>query len=259
MTSTGIYRTCPSFALVLGLLFLAPPSMVAQEETGRWTLGFSTHTGASYRSLVNTDGSEMADVIITLRNDREAIDLALGAGLRATYRLSPRFSVEAGIGYARFGNAMRIDMSDLTFGDMIDPRRGFVYETDAILPASLRFMDRYHYVELPVGIVVELGSGRWRSSSTLGVAPAFLVAARSVAVSTYPDGNKERDVYDRPEKFERFNLIPYLSSGISMHPGGRWQWSLRPTVRYGALQVIDAPISGHWYSMSLDLGIRWSL
>jgi hypothetical protein len=44
-----------------------------------------------------------------------------------------------------------------------------------------------------------------------------------------------------------------------MHPGGRWTWSLCPTFRYGALKLIDAPVSARVYSVSLDLGVRFTL
>ena len=44
-----------------------------------------------------------------------------------------------------------------------------------------------------------------------------------------------------------------------MHPGGRWNWSLRPTFRYGALKLNDAPVSARVYSVTLDLGVQFTL
>ena len=234
----------------------------AQTEAaeGRWSVGAAGWAGAAYRSLLNTDGSELAERIIAGRDDRERPELTMGGGFHAAYRLSHRFSLEAGVDYARFGYAYAVDLSDLTFGDMIDPRRGFVYNTgDPALPASLRFIDRFHYLEARIGAVMEFGKGRWRSSTALGVAPAFLLTAQGITISEYSDGRVERESFEPLEEFSSFNLIPYFSTGLTMHPGGRWHWSLRPTLRYGLLQIIDAPVSGRLYSATLDLGVRFCI
>ncbi len=227
---------------------------------GRWSIGASAWSGGAYRTLLNTDGSDLADRIMDTRNEREEWDVAIGGGFHAGYRLSDRFSLEAGVAYARFGYAVSVDLSDLTFGDPIDPRRGFVYNTDDVaIPSSWRFIDRFHYLEVPIGVVMELGQGRWRSSTTLGVAPALLLAAQGLTVSTYEDGRAERESFEPIEDYASFNLIPYFSTGVSMHPGGCWQWSLRPTFRYGALKLIDTPVSARVYSLTLDLGVQFSL
>lgn len=228
----------------VGLCLLGTVHAQDAMPDARWSIGASTWSGGAYRTLINTDGSELAGRIIDGRDEREEWDVAIGGGLHAAYRLSDRFSLEAGLAYARFGYAHSVNLSDLTFGDPIDPRRGFIYNTGDVPPESWRFVDRFHYLEVPIGVVMTLGQGRWRSSTTLGVAPAFLLAAQGVTVSTYANDQKERETFDLLGEYAAFNLIPYFSTGVSMHPGGRWNWSLRPTFRHGALKLIDAPVSG---------------
>ena len=106
---------------------------------------------------------------------------------------------------------------------------------------------------------MELGRGRWRSSTALGIAPSALLSARGITVSTNADDSEQREHYDLTGDFSSFNLIPYFSTGLSMRMAGRSQWSLRPTVRYGVSQIIDAPVSARLYSVSLDLGVRIAL
>lgn len=248
----------PLFAAV-GLCLMGATHAQNDVPDARWSIGASGWAGGAYRTLLNTDGSELADRIIDGRNEREEWDVAIGGGFHAGYRLSDRFSLEAGVAYARFGYSNTVELSELTFGDPIDPRRGFVYNTDDVPPASWRLLDRFHYLELPIGVVMELGKGRWRSATTLGVAPAFLLAAQGLTVSTYQDGRNERESFEPLEDYASFNLIPYFSTGVTMHPGGRWTWSLCPTFRYGALKLIDAPVSARVYSVSLDLGVRFTL
>ncbi|MCU0318941.1 MAG: outer membrane beta-barrel protein [Flavobacteriales bacterium] len=252
----------PYFLLITVLALSLTATVHAQENapTRRWSIGASLGTGLAYRSLINTDGSVFADQVINERNEREKRDLAIGGGFFAGYRISDRLSLEAGVAYARLGYVSSFDLSDLTFGDIIDPRRGFVFNAnDIAVPSSWRLLDRFHYLEVPIGLVLELGKGRWRSSTTVGVAPAFLLAAQGLTVSTFADGRVERELYGRPEDFASFNLVPYISTGISMHPGGRWSWMLRPTFRLGALDLIDAPVSGRVYSATLELGVRYDL
>jgi hypothetical protein len=247
---------------LLSAVGLCLPVAIHAQNTvpeGRWSIGASAWSGGAYRTLLNTNGSDLADRIMDTRNEREEWDVAIGGGFHAGYRLSDRFSLEAGVAYARFGYSNTVELSELTFGDLIDPRRGFVYNTDDVPPESWRLMDRFHYLEIPIGVVMELGHGRWRSSTTLGVAPAFLLAAQGLTVRTYADDQKERESFDLPGDYASFNLIPYFSTGVSMHSGGRWQWSLRPTFRYGALKLIDTPVSARVYSLTLDLGVQFSL
>lgn len=252
-------RTFGSILPAVGLILSGTVRAQTEAPQGRWSIGASAWSGASDRTLINTDGSELAERIIAGRDDREHADLAVRGSFHAAYRLSDRFSLAAGVAYARFGYAQTVHLRDLTFGDAIAPRRGFIYIINDVLPAHWRFVDRFHYLEVPIGVVMELGQGRWRSSTTLGVAPAFLLAAQGVTVSTYADGREYRERFDLPGDYAAFNLIPYFSTGVSMHLGDRWNWSLRPTFRYGALKLIDAPVSGRVYSMTLDLGVQFTL
>lgn len=250
---------CKRTLTICSGMLLASMIATAQDAPGRWSIGGSLHAGAAYRTLVNTDGSELADMIISSRNERETPMLVSGGGFQSEYRLSTRFSIGAGLVYTHFGYDYKFDLSDLTFGDAIEPRRGFIYNTNDVPPKTVRLVDRWNYMEVPIYMAMELGKGRWRSSTTVGIAPAFLIAARGMTERTFEDGNVDRERYDQPEDFERFNLIPFVSTGVSMHPGGRWQWYMRPTVRYGSLLIIDTPISARLFSLTADVGVRFTL
>lgn len=151
-------------------------------------------------------------------------------------------------------------MDELIFGDMIDPRRGSVYATNDLAGLeTFTFGSNFHYLTVRLGVLFTVGQGHWRWSSSVGVAPALLLDARSTTVSTYQNGDRTKEVRAASDPYRDLGLFPYVSTGVAYHTGGRWEWSLRPTARYGVLRIIDAPISGHLFSGTVDLGMRYSL
>ncbi len=195
------------------------------------------------------------------RNGFETPTHALGGQLLAGYRLSENFLIETGVGFAQFGWQHRIDFSELTFGDPIDPRRGFIYSTGAndALPERAVFIDKLHYVSIPLGACMELGRGRWRSTTVIGASASFLIDATHRSVVNHADGSRRAERSAQPFDFASFNLIPYLGTGVAFQSSDRWQWQLRPTLQYGAARIIDAPVSAQVYSLSLAAGVRIGL
>lgn len=175
------------------------------------------------------------------------------------YRLSKHWGIEAGVGYSRLGWKQRVDFSALSFGDQIEPRRGFIYATNDIAFKSITFIDVFHYLEFPIGVMFQCGNGKWSSISSAGVAPTMLIAEEVRTVKRYESGKPERQSESSQYDFNTFNLFPYLSTGVAFRPWERWEFRLQPTVRYGLLQIIDTPVTGHLYMGSIDLGVRFEL
>lgn len=255
-------KAMPSTRLpfLLPLLFLAVGTVAQEAPVRRWSLGASVGAGMGYRTLAVTGSSTMPNFIIDLRDDREKPLTVPGGQLSVAYQLTRRVGLEAGLGYVQMGWRQRISGDDLTFGDMIDPRRGFIYSTDdALLFDRITISDVFHYLELRLAATFTLGQGRWRSQTSAGIAPAFLLAARNRSTTVYEDGHRTHDSGKPLETFNTYNLFPYFATGLSFHPGGRWSWQLQPTVRYGALRIIDTPITAHLFSGTLDFGVRYTL
>lgn len=247
-------------SLLLPLIVLVSLSQGQTDSLRRWTIGVGTGAGLGYRTLSPTAPSTTVDAVIRSRNEREEPRMALGGYVGGGYQLSHCIGLEAGIGYTQLGWQQRIDIRDLTFGDMIDPRRGFIYGTDDLaMLERITFSDVFHYLDFRLGATLTLGQGRWRSVSALGVAPALLVAARTRTYSEYSDGHRTHESREAMETFNTFNLFPYLGTGVAFHPGGRWEWRLQPTVRYGAMRIIDTPITAHVFSGTVDFGVRFAL
>lgn len=244
-----------SLALMAGSA-LAQMRPRAQEP---WTIGFRAGAGMGYRTLSANLSNLENELIIGLRNEREVPKLALTTVVNMGKQLGKRIGVEMGVGYHHLGWVHRVDLEDLSFGDIIDPRRGFIYATDGAVPSKVTFKDSFHYVELPIGLTVRVGKGRLRSVSAVGMAPSILIAARGHTINEYADGTKEETRYEKVEDFKGFNAFAYLSTGLSLRTGDRFEWRLQPTLRYGLVDILDAPITATLYSGTLDLGFRYVL
>ncbi len=245
--------------ILLPLLFLTAVARGQEAPIRRWTLGAGIGAGISYRSLTATAPSATSNAIIDLRNDREEPLLVPGGQVDLGYQLTGKVALEAGLYYAQLGWQQRIRMEDLTFGDWIDPRRGFIYATEGVMFDRINLSDVYHHLGLRLGATFTWGQGRWRSVTSAGVAPAFLIAVRHRSMTVYEDGHRTRERREPKETFNSFNMFPYFATGLSFHPGGRWIWQLQPAVRYGVLRIIDAPITAHLFSGTLEFGVRYTL
>lgn len=245
------------FLLCTVLTSTARPQVTVDSLPGRWSLGLTVRAGMGHRTLSSTTSNATNDAIIKSRDDREQPSLAIGAYAGVGYRLSKHWGLEVGVGYQQLGWQYAVDFSDLTFGDMIDPRRGFIYPTDNAIPSRATLTYSFEYLEFPLGITFETGKRKWRTIAALGVAPALLVAAKVRTKSEYAAGGSELNVRNVTDQYGSINLIPYLRSGIAFQLCERWQLSLVPTIRYGALQIINTPITAHLFMGTIDVGVRF--
>ncbi len=243
----------PTF--LISILFVAAAhGQVVQPTAKRLHLGVEFGYGQAYRTLSTTDDSETSSAIVDSRNSRETTRAAFSGSLFLGYALSDRWVIEAGLGCTRLGYQSKIDGDDLSYGDMIDPRRGFIYSTNDIPPASIRLIDDFYYVEVPLRLRMNLGKGRFRSTTAVGMAPAYLIAANSRSVFTYADGDKEATNYDDTDQFLRFDLFATISTGVSYRLKERLEFRLEPMFRYGLLRITDTPVTGHLWSAGIGMG-----
>lgn len=239
----------------------AQDQAIQEESSSRFRFGISVAPGLSYRTLIDVDKTQTTSTIIGSRNEREEPRMCWSAALFASYRLSERFALESGIGYALLGWQVSIDRDKMTFGDWIYPRRDFTYSvgTGVEIPKLFTFRDNFHYAIVPLRATISLGNGRWRWISGLGMEAAFLLEADLTSVFKYDDGSVERERTNAPEEFRPFGVFAVASTGANWSLTDRIDLRAEPTVRYGLTRLVDAPISAHLWSAGLSLGcsVRW--
>lgn len=209
----------------------------------------------AYRSLIATEGDGIWDNYIASRNGLEEPRFAYGGILFCALGLSDRFSVEGGLGYSLMG--YQLNMEELTYGDMIDPNRGFIYQVNDVPLRAMRYS--FHYMELPLRVVLHCGKGRLRSITGAGLTTGYLLKSTTTSVMGNADGSSDRNTNESSKGYNTIGLFPTVSTGVSYRLNDRMDLRLEPQARYGVLRIIDAPVTAHLWSVGVGFSAMWRL
>lgn len=249
--------------LILALPFLSNGQEqiepVLKVQSGAWKyVGAYVSPDLAFRSLSNNDGSQTSEDVIESREDTEEYKLGYTAGLTYGFTYNRKWGFETGIQYSNMG--YRTAKDELVFGDLIDPRRGFVYSSSGPnAPTHARFVDHFEYLGIPIGLKYWSGTEKWRFSASIGATANYLVRASSTLVLYYDNDNPERSNQTSQTDYDKFNVIPFVGAGVEYQLNVRMSLSAMPIVRYGTLNIIDAPITGKLYNGGIQFGWNMNL
>lgn len=253
-----------SFPFILCLFFA---TMARSQDTtrtkapvpfARWQIGVGGSADHCYRTLSASGSDAFVSNVMDSRNDREEPTFGFSAGASARYDLTAHWGIELGAQYAKRGYASK--PMELTFGDIIDPRYGFIYETpDGPRPSRIRYIYNYHYVDVPLQAVFHAGHGRFRFMAGVGIAANILLKATSTGIMDFSDGSTTRHTAEQIQDYKTFDLSPLISLGADRRIGQHLSVQVVPTFRYGVLKIIDAPITAYLWSAGVNVGCYYAL
>lgn len=199
-----------------------------------------------------------AEAIIELRNDYEQPRFGSTAFVSACFNLNRMIGVEAGLQYSLKG--YETEKRELTLGQFIDPRYGFVYNIGANgIPEEAKFFYNFHYIGIPVKANFSFGSGKLRFVAGVGFVTEFLVSATQTSLVSYADGSKERETQKSQYDYRTVNFSPQLSVGADYRINQRMGVLVEPTFRFGTVNIIDAPVNAYLWSCGLNLSYYFGL
>ncbi|MHB8259255.1 MAG: hypothetical protein ACYDCN_06785 [Bacteroidia bacterium] len=137
------------------------------------------------------------------------------SGINIFCIITKHLSIETGVQYSKKEFDVK---TDLTFGDRIDRRRGFVYNTGE------NNANIYNYLDIPLKANFTFGKKRIRFISSIGVTTNLFLNATSYSFFVGNNNN-------------RINLSPTISCGIDFKIKNRMCLRIEPTLRYGILKV----------------------
>lgn len=247
-------------AMMISLAAFGQDSLKSKVSTefNRLLFGVNVSPDYCYRTLSNNDGSSTSSMIIDLRNDKEVAKIGYTAGLNICYNICKHLGVEVGVQYSNKGYAFK--KSDLTFGDMIDPRYGFVYPVyNSIVPSKIKFIDNYIYVDVPMRAIFSFGEKRIHFVTSIGVMTNILLKATQTSVVEYENGDTKRQTQDQKYDFKTLDISPTVSVGLDYKISSKINLSVEPTFRYGLVKIIDTPVTAYLWSRGLNITCYYSL
>ena len=189
-------------------------------------------TAASYDQHVESLQGGLGLIVMNDQAGRGTLVTTTVSGIYSYQQaITRKFSVKAALQVTYLQKAL--DWSNLTFGDMIDPRRGFIYETQDIPRGGtvqaadfsgglLGFSDKFygglavHHLNEPNESLV-LGTSRLPMKYTAhgGAVLPLQKSAKGVEATISPNF-----LYRRQGEFQQLNLGVYVSKGPLV--GGIW-------------------------------------
>jgi hypothetical protein len=224
--------------------------LFAQEKPvnnySRFQFGVNFSPDACYRTLKNTDGSESSDFVIDTRNDMETIKFGYTTGVNFQYNLNRFWGVSLGVHYANRGYQNKKI-------DVVPPTS----QPDPALPEQFKFIQNFHTLDLPLKLNFTLGKNKFRFTTGIGAAANFLLKESQTSVMYFAD-RTTRNSGPSGYNYKKWNLSPFFSIGIDYQLNQKMNLRVEPTVRYGIIQIIDAPVTGYVFNAGLNVGYYYN-
>lgn len=179
----------------------------------------------------------------------EIAKIGYTTGISARLNITKKFDLESGLFFSNKG--YKNNFYGLTFGDMIDPRRGFIYNTQNA-PSEVEYIYSYYYLDIPIKAVFTFGQRKIHFFTSAGITPNILIKATETSSITYQSGNNETNTQDAPFNYNHFNLSPTISLGISRNTE-KSILKIEPYYSYGLLKIINAPSTAYLWNYGINI------
>ncbi len=211
-------------------------------------IGISISPDVCYRKLNIANNTPISELILDARNSYEVPKFGYTTGLTASYFFFNHLGLESSLLFSeeRYG----IDSDKLYFGDQIDPRYGFVYDT--IKLDDFRFYWKRLYLDIPIKIVYTVDKRKYGFITGFGIEMNFLLSANQVTVYKF---NNEDILYRKFNEYRNYNPLnvsSIVSAGVRYQVTQKFLLSAEPTFRYALLNSAEGAIGEHPWSAGLN-------
>jgi len=165
-------------------------------------------------------------------------------GLIIKYSINKKIAIEAGLQYSNKG--YKIDWNQLTFGDQIDPRRGFIYTTNEIPRGGHR---NHNYLDIPVRVIYQSGQKKLKFISSIGLITNYRLRI---------DGNRP-SANGGDERYNPRNFSASASAGISYQKRKNLSFTIEPIYRHGLYQTEYGSIGTYLHNVGLNIGCYYAI
>lgn len=230
-----LFQSCLSF------------SQVTTEEPARHLfIGLAFSPDYCFRSLNNNDLSGSSNAVINERNEIETPRIGCTAGIVLGYRFKKPLMLETGVRYSLQGyQTKEISLTTLNGNGTFESA------------GSVRFTYNYNYIEIPLKASFLFGKKKIHFIAGGGLAAGIFLYERQLTERISPERKISKDSPNYI--YNPFNLYVIASAGLDIQLGKRFSLNIQPNFKYGLLQIIDQPVSGHLWSAGLNAGLNFNL
>ena len=223
----------------------------------KWNMGVDVSCDLGFRTLIDNDNSETSALIISSRNDIEFIKPGFTAGVNVIRNLSKKWALVGGVSYSRKGYSSKIE--NLTFGDMIDPRTGFIYDTDnSERFDAIQFNYHLNYIDVPIkatylfGKEENLYGRKWYAG--LGLVNSYFINEVVTSKKTLDGKKVDKDSNTGTADFNKFMFSPAIYFGTYRLNAFDHQLRIEANFKYGVTEITDTNISATLWTTGVSIG-----
>jgi hypothetical protein len=243
------------FILFSAFTYAQDSTQTKAKKPKRIFIGVSFSSDYCFRTLKNNDGSQLSSTIVDLYNKIEVAKFGFTGGVNVCYIITKHISVGLGVQYSNKG--FQDKESALTFGDKIDRRRGFAYNTNpsnANLPTSGKIIYTYNYLDIPLKVNFVVGKKKVRFISSIGLTTNLLINSKNTFVGQDSTGKSIKDSgSSTTSTYNRINLSPTVSCGIDYKINNKMFFRVEPTFRYGIVKMTETPVTQYLWNAGLNI------
>jgi hypothetical protein len=226
-------------------------------NNSKFQFGVNFSSDMCYRTLKNNNGSSSNDEIIKGRNSSEIPKFGYTTGVNLAYNLNKTIGMEIGLQLSNKG--YQTETNDCVYGESIDWPYEYLSLNDPSIPSLSKLIHSYYHIEVPLKANFTFGKKKIRFIASAGVVTNFLVDKITTGVFLYSDGSKKRESNSSDKSYYYTNFSPMASFGIDWKITPKMDLKAEPTVRYGIIKIIDAPVTEYLWNCGLNVGCYYRL
>jgi len=224
-------------------------SGIKVKKDKRLSLGVNFSPDYCYRTLRNASGDPDIDNFINHLNSAERPKYSFTSGIALSYNLKSIFVLEAGIQYSNKG--FGLFKENIRFPSDIDPMN--INNNNNNGPQTdLKLLYNFHYLDIPLRALAIIGNGKFRIVAGAGLSTGILLKANITQIMKTEGEKREKKKADQGYSFNRINISPLISVGIDYTVTDKLNLRCEPIVRYGAIQIIDAPVTSYLWNVGMS-------
>lgn len=227
---------------------------------GSILIGVNFSPDYCFRTVKSNSNNIYDQYFVNYANENEMPKLGYTTGINICFKRSNKFEIETGLQFSNKGYSTK-EFTGLTYGDMIDPRFGFIYATQLYdAPISIKFRINDLYLDVPFRVAVKYGTHKLKFIGGIGITTNIFLKLTQTAIIQYESGKQTRKTSDyNNTSINKIGFSATASIGVEYQAEKKIVLRAEPTFRYGLMKLYDSAVSTNLWNAGLNVGCYYVL